>query len=166
MEIRPLAPSDLDAVLALNNANVPAVNELDAPEIARLATLTSVSLVAEIDGAVAGFCLVMPPVVDYASSNYTWFGAHAGELGYGSWAYLDRIAVADDARRHGVGRALYAEVLTRLRGTSPVLFCEVNVRPRNDPSLAFHASLGFREVGQQDTDGGAKTVSLLALDLD
>jgi predicted GNAT superfamily acetyltransferase len=46
-----------------------------------------------------------------------------------------------------------------------VLFCEVNVRPRNDASLAFHEAIGFREVGQQDTDGGAKRVSLLALDL-
>ena len=45
-----------------------------------------------------------------------------------------------------------------------MLFCEVNVRPRNDVSLDFHASLGFREVGQQDTDGG-KRVSLLALDV-
>jgi predicted GNAT superfamily acetyltransferase len=165
MEIRPLAPSDLAAVLDLNNRNVPAVNGLDAPEVARLATLSSVALVAEVDGVFAGFCMVMPPGVDYASLNYAWFGAHAGELGYGSWAYLDRIAVVADARRHGVGRALYAAVLEQLRGVSPVLFCEVNVRPRNDQSLAFHASLGFREVGQQDTDGGGKTVSLLALDL-
>jgi hypothetical protein len=41
----------------------------------------------------------------------------------------------------------------------------VNVRPRNDASLAFHEAIGFREVGQQDTDGGRKRVSLLALDL-
>jgi predicted GNAT superfamily acetyltransferase len=47
----------------------------------------------------------------------------------------------------------------------PVLFCEVNVRPRNETSLAFHEAIGFREVGQQDTDGGTKRVSLLALDL-
>jgi predicted GNAT superfamily acetyltransferase len=30
---------------------------------------------------------------------------HAAELGYGTFAYLDRIAVAPAARRHGVGRA-------------------------------------------------------------
>ena len=46
-----------------------------------------------------------------------------------------------------------------------MLCCEVNVRPRNDASLRFHHSIGFREVGQQDTDGGNKTVSLLALPL-
>jgi predicted GNAT superfamily acetyltransferase len=46
-----------------------------------------------------------------------------------------------------------------------VLCCEVNVRPRNDVSLEFHHTVGFREVGQQDTDGGKKTVSLLELPL-
>ena len=46
-----------------------------------------------------------------------------------------------------------------------MLCCEVNVRPRNDTSLEFHRSIGFREVGQHDTDGGTKTVSLLELTL-
>ena len=44
----------------------------------------------------------------------------------------------------------------------PVLLCEVNVKPRNEGSLRFHHRLGFREVGQQDTEGGAKRVSMLA----
>ena len=165
MDIRQLQPGDLDAALALNNDNVPGLNELDGPELARLSSISSVALAAELDDEFAGFCLVMPPGVPYASLNYTWFGAHAGDLGFDDFAYLDRIAVAPPARRHGVGRALYAEVLDQLRGTVPVLFCEVNLRPRNDRSLAFHAAIGFREVGQQDTDGGNKRVSLLALDL-
>ena len=164
MHIRPLTADDLDAVLALNNANVPAVSPLDDVELARLAALTSVGLVAELDGEFAGFCMVMSPGADYASLNYTWFSRHAAGLGYATFAYLDRIAVDPAARRHGVGRALYAHLLEHLRGVAPVLFCEVNVRPRNDVSLGFHAALGFREVGQQDTDGG-KRVSLLALDV-
>jgi predicted GNAT superfamily acetyltransferase len=127
--------------------------------------MTTVARAAEVDGTVAGFCLVLPPGVDYASLNYGWFSRHAAELGYGTFAYLDRIAVAPAARRHGVGRALYARLVDELTGSSPVLFCEVNVRPRNETSLAFHAAVGFREVGQQDTDGGRKRVSLLALDL-
>jgi len=165
VHIRDLRWGDLAAVLALNNENVPAVSPLDATALARLTTLASVPLVAEIDHVFAGFCLVLPPGADYASLNYGWFSAHAGALGYGTFAYLDRIAVAPSARRHGVGRAFYARLVERLRGVAPVLFCEVNIRPRNDVSLAFHESVGFREVGQQDTDGGAKTVSLLALDL-
>ena len=165
MRIRDLVSGDLDAVLTLNNDNVPAVSPLDAAELARLVALTSVALVADIDGDVGGFCMVLPPGVDYASLNYRWFSAQAAGLGYGSFEYLDRIAVAPVARRHGVGRAFYAHLAERLSGVAPVLFCEVNVRPRNDASLAFHEVIGFREVGQQDTDGGAKRVSLLALDL-
>jgi len=157
--------SDLGAVLALNNANVPAVSPLDAAELARLVGLTTWSLVADVDGQFGGFCMVMPPGVDYASVNYGWFSTHAAELGYGDFAYLDRIAVAPAARRCGVGRALYAHLVQALTGSVPVLCCEVNVRPRNEASLTFHAAIGFREVGQQDTDGGAKRVSLLALDL-
>jgi len=164
MEVRPLRATDLAAVLALNNASVPEVSPLARDELDRLTGLTSISLVAEADGGFAGFCMVMPPGVDYASVNYTWFGRHAAGLGYPTFAYLDRIAVAPAARRLGVGRTIYADLVDRLVGVAPVLFCEVNVRPRNGPSLAFHAGIGFREVGQQDTDGG-KRVSLLALDL-
>jgi uncharacterized protein len=73
--------------------------------------------------------------------------------------------VSADFRRFGVGRALYAELVRRFTGIRPVILCEVNVRPRNEVSLRFHDGLGFREVGRQDTDGGAKTVSLLELAL-
>jgi predicted GNAT superfamily acetyltransferase len=165
VDIRPLRTSDLDAALALNNDNLPALSELDGSELARLVSIASIPLAAELDDEFAGFCIVMPPGADYASVNYTWFRAHAEALGYPDFAYLDRIAVAAPARGHGVGRALYAHLVDALRGAVPVLFCEVNLRPRNDRSLAFHASIGFREVGRQDTDGGTKQVSLLALDL-
>ena len=160
MIIRPLAHHDLDDVLALNNASVPAVNELDAPEVARLASLAEAALVAEVEGRFAGFCWTLGPGQPYASLNYAWFSAR-----YTDFTYLDRIAVADEFRRFGVGRALYAELVRRFTGTRPVILCEVNVRPRNEVSLRFHEGLGFREVGQQDTDGGTKTVSLLELAL-
>jgi predicted GNAT superfamily acetyltransferase len=163
--LRAMTDDDLDAVLALNAEHVPAVSPHTAPALARLVGMSTISLVAEVDGTFAGFCVVLPPGVEYASPNYAWFSAHAGALGYASFAYLDRIAVGAAAQRRGVGRACYDRLVAELTGRVPVLFCEVNVRPRNDVSLAFHAAIGFREVGQQDTDGGAKRVSLLALDL-
>ena len=166
MSIRHITPGDLDPVLALNNANIPALGALDAVELARLATLATHPLVAELDdGTFAGFCLVLPPGADYGSVNYRWFSAHAGSLGYADFAYLDRIAVAPAARRAGVGRALYERLVADLRGAAPVLFCEVNIRPRNETSLVFHEAIGFRPVGELDSADGAKRVSLLALDL-
>ncbi|MET0147034.1 MAG: GNAT family N-acetyltransferase [Ilumatobacteraceae bacterium] len=166
MAIRDLGQADLPAALALNNANVPAVSELDAPELARLTSLTSVALVADLDdGSFGGFCMVMPPGVDYASVNYRWFTDHAAGLGHADFAYLDRIAVAPAARRRGVGRGFYARLVDALSGRASVLFCEVNVEPRNDISLAFHESVGFRSVGELDSPDGTKRVSLLALEL-
>jgi predicted GNAT superfamily acetyltransferase len=158
--IRDVRSDELGAALALNNANVPALNELDAAEIDRLHAMSIVSLAAEVDGSFAGFCIVMGPGADYASLNYTWFSRR-----HDRFAYLDRIAVDPAFRRYGIGRGFYAELQHRLEGQWPVLCCEVNVRPRNDVSLEFHHTVGFREVGQQDTDGGKKTVSLLELPL-
>jgi len=158
--IRDTLPTDLDAALALNNANVPAVNELDRAEIERLVSISHVSLTADVEGAFAGFCIVFAPGVDYSSLNYQWFSRN-----YMEFAYLDRIAVDSTFRRYGIGRGFYATLVDRLTGQFPVLCCEVNIRPRNDASLDFHESIGFREVGQQDTDGGRKTVSLLELPL-
>lgn len=160
MNIRETSANDLDAALALNNSNVPALNELDHPEITRLVSIAEVALTAEVDGAFAGFCIVFPPGVDYGSLNYGWFSRN-----YDHFAYLDRIAVDPAFRRYGIGRGFYAALVDRLTGKFPVLTCEVNVRPRNDASLDFHHSIGFREVAQQDTDGGNKTVSLLELRL-
>jgi len=160
VNIRESVPSDLPAALALNNANVPELNELDATELGRLVRESVLSLTAEVDGAFAGFCILFAPDAPYQSLNYQWFSRT-----YDDFVYLDRIAVHPDFRRYGIGRAFYAAVVDRFTGRFPLLCCEVNVRPRNEPSLAFHHAVGFREVGQQDTDHG-KRVSLLALPLD
>lgn len=160
VRLREYTPADLPAVLALNSASVPAVNELDAAEVARLAGLAESALVAEVDGEFAAFCWVIGPDQPYASLNYVWFSER-----YDRFVYLDRIAVSPAFRRLGIGRGLYAALVSRFAGVVPVLLCEVNVRPLNEASLRLHESLGFREVGQQDTDGGTKTVSLLELAL-
>ena len=158
--IRPFAAHDVAPVVALNNENVPELNELDEAEVARLAALAEVALVAEVDGTFAGFCWVIGPGQPYGSLNYGWFSRQ-----YDDFVYLDRIAVHPGFRRFGIGRGFYATLVEQFSGTWPVLLCEVNLRPRNDASLHFHHSIGFREVGQQETDGGKKTVSLLALEL-
>ena len=161
VKIRETSVDDLQAALDLNNWSIPALNELDAAEIERLLGMAAVALTAEVGGAFAGFCITFPQGVDYASLNYGWFSRN-----YDDFVYLDRIAVDPAYRRLGIGKAFYAHVIERFTGVYAHLLCEVNVRPRNEASLLFHHSIGFREVGQQDTDGGNKTVSLLALRLE
>jgi uncharacterized protein len=160
VRIRPFAEHDVPHALLLNNANVPELNELDAAEVARLADLADVALTAEVDGHFAGFCWAIGPGQPYGSLNYGWFSRN-----YTDFVYLDRIAVHPDFRRYGIGRGFYAELVSAFTNRYPVLTCEVNVRPPNEASLRFHHSIGFREVAQQDTDDGKKTVSLMALEL-
>jgi predicted GNAT superfamily acetyltransferase len=160
VNIRETVVDDLHPALALNNGSVPALNELDVPELDRLLGMAALALTAEVEGAFAGFCITFPPGVEYASLNYGWFSRH-----YDDFVYLDRIAVDPVYRRFGIGRAFYSQIVERFTGVFQHLLCEVNIRPRNEASLLFHHSIGFREVGQQDTDGGNKTVSLLALPL-
>jgi predicted GNAT superfamily acetyltransferase len=158
MPVRLLTPTDLDRVLAINESGVPGVGTIEAAALAHLVDESSIALVATVDdGAgevVAGFCLVLSPGADYGSVNYRWFSER-----YDDFVYLDRVAIAPGFQGRGLGRALYDEV--ERRADAAWFLLEVNLRPRNDGSLAFHERLGFVEVGQQETDYG-HLVSLMA----
>jgi predicted GNAT superfamily acetyltransferase len=157
---RPVTPADVPALAALNDAAVPAVNALGAAGLAAHVPGCDVALVVpDVDGdEPLAFVLAVAPGADYASENYRWFCAHRpGSL------YVDRIVVAPRAHGRGLGRALYAAVDERARelGLGEIT-CEVNLEPPNPESLAFHARLGFEQVGEQVTKGGTVRVALLA----
>jgi len=46
-----------------------------------------------------------------------------------------------------------------------LMTCEVNLRPPNEGSMHFHQRLGFRQVAEQESEGGTKTVALLVRQL-
>lgn len=157
--LREFEQTDLESVLSINQAARPAVGDLDRERLMHLIDESSIALCAEEAGAVVGFCLVLDSDADYDSVNYAWFSAR-----YRDFIYLDRVAIVAEHRGRGVGRALYTEVerLAGQRGPKPTTFTlEVNLRPRNDASLGFHARMGFTEVGRQETPYGAE-VSLMA----
>ncbi len=162
--IRAYRPEDLAAVHAINQAEVPAVGEETAEALAHIAAQTCVALTVEVtegdspSPVIAGFTFVLPPGADYGSLNYAWFGER-----YDEFIYLDRVAIAPEFQRHGIGRLIYEEVQRRgaeERPTARVLALEVNLEPRNEVSLAFHTALGFVEVGQREGDDN-KVVSML-----
>ena len=172
--VRPLTDDDLDRLVELNRAAVPAVNDIDRDEMAwlvgqaELAVAVAVAAVpdeapdaGEADAgpadAVLGFVLALRPGLDYASENYRWFSERGADF-----LYVDRIVVADGHRSAGLGAALYSAVFDRARALgADEVECEVNVEPPNPGSMAFHARLGFHEVGRQSTKGGAAVVALL-----
>ena len=158
MDMQPITPADLDAVLALNQQWVPHVGSLDREGLAHLVGQAECAVWSpHDDGSVAGFVIALGPGADYASPNYQWFSAR-----HERFAYVDRIAV--DPARHGsgLGRRLYDLVVGRARAVgSPVLCCEVNLQPPNPGSLAFHAAIGFVEVGRQWTYHDTVEVQLL-----
>jgi uncharacterized protein len=148
-------PSPLaDALLALNNAHAQELSWL-AP--ARLAHLVREAFVALRIGDVDAFLLAFDQDADYDSPNFLWFRAR-----YPRFVYVDRIVVATSARGRGLARSLYDalfEEATRA-GHSRVV-CEVNSEPPNPESDAFHAALGFVEVGAATIHSGSKTVRYL-----
>jgi hypothetical protein len=160
ISIRELQRADHPRVLELNQASVQELSALDEPRLQYILALAHRSLVAasDDDGDVLAFALAIAPGTDYDSLNYTTLA----EM-FESFLYLDRIAVADNARRKGLGSALYdaMEVAAAQFGR---MVCDVNIEPRNDASLAFHAARGYREVGEL-AHGNVKTVALMSKEL-
>lgn len=158
VDLRPYRPADLDALVAVNDGAHPAVPITPAGELADLIAMSRLALVAD-DGELAGFIVVLAPGQPYASENYTWFSARSADF-----LYVDRIVLAPRLQGRGIGPRLYAAVEEAARADGATeITCEVNLRPPNPGSLAFHERLGFAEVGRQETKGGATEVALLAM---
>lgn len=150
------APDPLrDALLALNNTHA---LELSWLEPDRLIDLVSRAFVATGIGRVDAFLLAFDQDADYDSPNFLWFRSR-----YPRFVYVDRIVVAPAARGRGHARTLYAELFAHAaRAGHDRVVCEVNSVPPNLASDAFHAALGFSEVGAGTIHAGAKTVRYLS----
>ena len=149
--------SVLDQVLALNEAEVPHLGKVDIDRMAWFATNASYFRVAMAEDRLAAFLVGLRPGTSYQSPNYLWFSDR-----YEDFAYVDRVAVAADYRRHGLASRLYDDFAATVPGTVRVMTCEGNIRPPNEESMRFHHRLGFRQVGTQATENGSKEVALLA----
>lgn len=158
MTLRPLGPDDAEAVLALNEAVVHKLAPMDEAAYRWYLDATTLALAAEVDGAFAGFTLILEPGRPYDSANYRWFAAR-----YDAFRYLDRVAVDAAFRRTGVGSAIYDRVEAEAAAAGVPVLLEVNEQPPNHASLAFHAGRGYQPVGTLDHDGGAKVTRMLAL---
>lgn len=155
--IRSYTPADRSAVLAINEANVPEVGPMDDAKLDLLLDEAESFLVVEVNEVVVGIMILLGPGGTYASPNYRWFSER-----YDRFLYVDRIALAEEARGHGWGPALYArfEELAVERGVA-TMAAEVNTVPVNERSLRFHAVAGFEEVERCRPYGGDEEVAML-----
>ena len=156
--IRPIEERDFPFILRINEENVSVLSPMDEAGLRRFGAAAECFLLAELDGKPAGFLIALREgCEDYESENYRWFCRH-----YPQFLYIDRVVIDAPFRGRGVGRALYEQVFRRAGDSAvPCVTAEVDTVPYNAESLAFHAAMGFHEVGSQSVRGGSVTVSLL-----
>jgi len=154
--IRDVSDADVDAVLSLNQSEVPHVGSVDLEKMHWYAANATYFRVATAGDDLAAYLVGFRPGTAYTSPNYLWFCEH-----YDEFAYVDRIAVAGFARRTGIATRLYDDFASTLPDEVGVMTCEVNVRPPNESSMDFHGRLGFGQVGSLVSDDGTKEVAML-----
>jgi uncharacterized protein len=158
--IRAATAADWSAIVELNDGEVPNVGPLTAGQGEWFLAHSEVSVVDGADGLAAVLVLMLDGC-GYASPNYGWFTER-----YGSFAYVDRIAVHRSQAGRGVGRALYDHAVAFARAHHrSVLMAEVNLVPPNERSLAFHAAYGFERIGEHIDLRSGFTEAMLALDV-
>ena len=149
--LRPITPSDHQAVLAWNEAHVDVLAPLDRARLQVLLGWVDLGCVIRHQGEDVGFVLTFASGTAYDSPNYRWFAGHVGSGA--PFYYLDRVVVDPSVRRAGIGTRVYDEIEARARTLAPVMCLEVNLDPPNEPSLAFHRGRGYEEIGQDDATG-------------
>ena len=158
--IRDVRESELDSVVALNNAAGATILPLDASRMRDFFQHAAYFRVAEADGHLAGFLIALREDAPYASPNFLWFRER-----YPQFVYIDRIVIAQRYRGLGLGRIFYSDAISYAEVRVPLLACEVFLEPPDDVSVLFHGTYGFQEVGQQVMPTVNRRVSLLAKDL-
>ena len=159
-EIRDIKASDLKAVLALNQTEVPHVGSVDIDRMQWFAANAAYFRTATVENQLAAYLIGMRPGTSYESLNYRWFCDR-----YDDFAYVDRIAVAQFARRYGLASRLYDDFARSVPESVEIMTCEVNLKPPNETSMRFHENLGFRQVGSLASDDGEKEVAMLLRNL-
>ena len=103
LDLRDSLSDDLPEVPALNQKALPHVSSLSLKDMQRF--LEQAAYFKIIYGF-KGFLIALKPGLDYASDNYRWFSNNFDEF-----LCIDRIVIAEDARRRGLGSQLYKDVI-------------------------------------------------------
>jgi predicted GNAT superfamily acetyltransferase len=150
----PIADRLMPAILALNNAHATELSSFNAEQLQSL--IGQAFYARHIDNA-GGFLISLDETADYHSPNYLWFRPR-----YSHFVYIDRVVVTLLMRGRGFARRLYSDLFDYARAAHHrLIVCEINVEPPNPVSDAFHAAMGFDEVGSAPSTMGPKQCGIL-----
>lgn len=151
-------PGDLDALLALSNAHEAEIGRFTKRAFAELVAL---SFHTRMTSGRDAFLVALAERAPADAPNWRWFASR-----FSRFVYIDRVVVAERLRKRGMGRLLYDDVMEVARRAGHTrLCCEVNIDPPNPGSDAFHAKMGFEEIGRAWLPKRGKTVRYLMHDL-
>lgn len=145
--IRAGVDDDIEWILALSARHEVETSPLDA---SRLSAMVDASYATRVFDDRSGYLIVFDQDGAYDSPNFRWFRER-----HPRFVYVDRVVISEDVRGCGRGRLFYEDLIERaIADGYGALCCEVNVAPPNPASDAFHARMGFAEVGIGDLGGG------------
>jgi predicted GNAT superfamily acetyltransferase len=154
--IRPAVLTDFETICALNLAEVQHTSAMDMARLIELSAISCYHKVACQGGIVSAFLLAICSGAHYKNDNFEWFSKR-----YSRFIYVDRVVVSSASRGLRLGSLLYEDVFRHARSNAiPLVTCEYNIIPPNEPSRLFHDRFGFEEKGTLWVANGAKQVSL------
>lgn len=157
-ELRAPESGDIDALLALSNAHAGEIGTFTREAFAELVAMSFRTRMTETRDA---FLIALADRAPGIAPNYWWFAER-----FNRFVYVDRVVVAETARKRGLGRLLYRDLMNAALATGYTsICCEVNIDPPNPVSDAFHAALGFAEIGRAFLPDRGKTVRYLVREL-
>jgi GNAT superfamily N-acetyltransferase len=136
--VRPATVDDIDALVRFNaSMALETENKILDADVVRAGVRAIFDeprrgfyLVGEIDGVIAG-CLMI---------TFEW-----SDWRNGDWWWIQSVYVSERFRRHGVFRALYANVERFARARTDVVGLRLYVERDNHRAQSTYASLGMRE---------------------
>jgi len=154
IQLRSSDETSLEAILALNNDFA---KETSLLEKDKLASMMDRAFYAKAIEPAAAFLICYDQDSDHDSLRFAWFKERLAKF-----AYIDRIVVSGVHQKKGYAKALYEDFFDEARAAGhDYATCEVNFTPPNPGSDAFHAALGFVELGKSYPNEEGKVVTYL-----
>ncbi len=143
---QPASEKEVREMHIINQENIPEVGGLaDINDFNDRVSWSSNVFVYKYEDVIKAFVLCMREGMPYKSPNYEYISSN-----FKKFLYVDRIAVQEKFRRQGIAEEIYTTVINEGKRNGLDVLCEVNTRPSNEPSLAFHRKMGFEEIGTNE----------------